>query len=54
MNMSAWKKLKLLGVNEMDVSEISTAVFLGLIIGTVTGTSTTLIIYWLASLISKD
>ena len=34
----------------MDVSEISTAVFLGLIIGTVTGTVTTLIIYWLASL----
>ena len=38
----------------MDISEISTAVFLGLIIGTVTGTGTTLIIYWLASLISKD
>jgi len=38
----------------MDVSEISTAVFLGLCIGTVTGTGTTLIIYWLASLISKD
>ena len=38
----------------MDISEISTAVFLGLITGTVTGTGTTLIIYWLASLISKD
>ena len=37
-----------------DMSEISTAVFLGLIIGTVTGTSTVLIIYWLASLILKD
>jgi Mg/Co/Ni transporter MgtE len=54
MNMSAWKNLKLSEVNEMDMSEISTAVFLGLIIGTVTGTGTTLIIYWLASLISKD
>jgi hypothetical protein len=54
MNMSAWKNLKLSEVNEMDISEISTAVFLGLIIGTVTGTGTTLIIYWLASLISKD
>lgn len=31
MNMSAWKKLKLSEVNEMNVSEISTAVFLGLI-----------------------
>jgi Mg/Co/Ni transporter MgtE len=54
MNMSAWKNLKLSEVNEMDMSEISTAVFLGLIIGAVTGTCTTLIIYWLASLISKD
>jgi hypothetical protein len=36
------------------MNEISTAVFLGLIIGTVTGTGTVLIIYWLSSLISKD
>jgi len=54
MNTSVWKNLERLEVNEMDVSEISTAVFIGLIIGTVTGTSTVLIIYWLASLISKD